>query len=149
MKSLKSKAANNSKSVYFDPFLDVNCSYICPTDVNDDFLDVSSSFSIFHNNICSLNKNFHKLEEVFLNCSSYPSILALSETKLNDSSSIPILEGYTFIEKNSPTTSGGVGFYVTNNLRYLVRQDLSLNANSCEDLWIEVYPESNNTNDRY
>ena len=90
---LKTKAAKSSKSVYFDPFLDIKCAYKCPTEIDDTFLETSSSLSIFHNNIRSLNKNFDKLEEVFQNCSTLPSILALSETKLSSTSNIPPLNG--------------------------------------------------------
>jgi len=140
---LKSKSATKSKSVYFDPFLDLKCSYMCPTEINDEFLSPSSSFSIFHNNIRSLNKNFHKIKEIFQGCSSLPPILALSETKLNETSRIPPLDGFNFIHSNSTTSCGGVGFYITDTLRYLVRQDLSLNINACEDLWIEVFPDVN------
>ena len=79
------------------------------------------------------------------NCSFLPSILALSETKLNDESTVPPLTGYTFTNVNSPTTSGGVGFYVSDTLKYSVRPDLSLNIDACEDLWIEVFPELHNS----
>ena len=62
----KKEKAKTFKSVYFDPFLDVKCSFKCPTELNDGFLsDASSCLGIFHNNVRSLNKNFHKVEEVF------------------------------------------------------------------------------------
>ena len=86
----------------------------------------------------SLNKNFHKVEEIFLNCSKFPSILAFSETKLNDNSPIPNIEGYNFEYVNSSTSCGGVGIFISNLFTYNVRPDLSLNLNDCEDIWIEL-----------
>ena len=65
-------------------------------------------------------------------------MLAFTETRLNDNSSPPELQGYTFEHVNSPLSAGGVGFYISNSLTYNVRKDLSLNTNKCEDLWIEV-----------
>ena len=63
-----------------------------------------------HNNICSLTSNFHKVEELFLGSTYRPQIVALSETKLNSSSVIPSLKGFTFEHNDSPTAAGGVGF---------------------------------------
>ncbi len=135
---------NNSKSVYFDPFLDINCSYKCPTEFSDEFLGDPSSLTIFHNNICSLNKNFHKVEEIFQNCSFLPSILAFSETKLHDLSIIPPLKGYSFIRMDSPSSAGGVGLFVSDTLKYSLRPDLALQVDHCEDLWLEIFPHCDN-----
>ena len=46
-----------------------------------------------------------------------PSFIAISETKLNDRSTINIsLEGYVLETKHSPTNAGGVGIYVKENI---------------------------------
>ena len=50
LNSLKSKSVSSSKSLYFDPFLDIKCSYKCPTEISDEFLGDPSSYSISHNN---------------------------------------------------------------------------------------------------
>ena len=96
---------------------------------------------MYHNNICSLSKNFHKLEEVFQDCSVLPPVIALSETKLTDASNIPSLKGYSFIHKNSTSAAGGVAFYISDTLKFNVRQDLCLSVDNCEDLWIEIFPK--------
>ena len=40
--------------------------------------------------------------------------------------------------QKSPTHAGGVGLYLEETLQYRVRNDLLLEANKCEDLWIEI-----------
>ena len=64
--------------------------------------------------------------------------MALSETKLSDTSVQPELPGYKFESVNSPTQAGGVALYVSNNFDYRIREDLNLGINNCEDLWIEI-----------
>ena len=130
------EVSKSFKSVYFDPFLRVNCSYICPTELKQDTISVNS-LGIYHNNICSLNKNFHKFDDVFLNCPK-PQIIAFSETRLNENSFIPSMNGYNFEHINSSSSAGGVCLYLKNTLNYKCRKDLSLSLNSCEDLWVEI-----------
>ena len=48
------------------------------------------------------------------------------------------LEGYSVKCEKPPTASGGVGIYVPDSSNYTVRNDLKLNVNVCEDLWIEI-----------
>lgn len=84
-------------------YCDISCSYEEPSLINNTHLSIDDTeLSIFHNNIRSLNKNFHKIEEeIFINCTKLPEIIALSETKLNNDSTIPFLEGYVFENTNS------------------------------------------------
>ena len=100
--------------------------------------------TIFQNNVRSLKKNFHLVKEVFQKCSSLPNILAFTETKLNENSSIPSFPGYSFEHVNSPTQCGGVGVYLSDDLNYSIRNDLSLNLEGCEDLWLELEVEKTN-----
>ena len=87
-----------SKTVYYDQFLDINCNYLSPEDLDDSLLNIhSNDLVVYHNNIRSLNKNFCKLQdELFHNCSNYPDILAFTETRISKDSSIPSLESYSF-----------------------------------------------------
>ena len=126
--------------VKFDHFLNINCSHISPNVLNDSHLgNENSEITVFHNNIRSSVKNFDKIsEETFKNCKYLPDILTITETKLNDSKSIPELEGYKYKHVDSTTDAGGVGIYLSNNLSFTVRNDLSLEAQNCEDLWINV-----------
>ena len=45
---------------------------------------------------------------------------------------------YTFLRKDSPTNAGGVGLYIKQSMQFRLRNDLSLNLQHCEDLWIEL-----------
>ena len=44
----------------------------------------------------------------------------------------------TFFHHDSPSNAGGVGIYVKQYLNYRLREDISLNAPKCEDIWIEI-----------
>ena len=83
-------------------------------------------------------KNFDSLCDIFHNCSSLPDILALSETRLSCNKNVPTLDNYNFECINSSSAAGGVGAYISERLTYSVRNDLSLNLNHCEDLWLNV-----------
>ena len=76
--------------------------------------------------------------DLFYKCSNYPDILAFSETKLNQETSIPTLEGYSFEYMNSPSSYGGVGVYLSNSLSYSKKHDLQLDIPGCEDIWIQI-----------
>ena len=44
----------------------------------------------------------------------------------------------SFEHINSETKCGGVGMFISNNMDYSIRNDLSLNTTGCEDLWVEI-----------
>ena len=130
---------NPNEFVNIDHFLDLKCAYVDPNKIDDDLLALEeSSISIFHNNISSLNANFHKFEEIFHKCQKLPDILAFSETRLNNTISNPDIEGYKFEAAHSPTSAGGVGIYISNKMTYTVKKDLALNTEGCEDLWLDI-----------
>ena len=132
----------SSESVYFDKFLDVNCSYLDPNELGDHHLasNKSSEFTIFHNNIRSISKNFNEIEtDLFLNCTQYPDIMAFTDTRLIEGDKAPALEGYTFEGTPSPSrNAGGAGFYLSNSIQYSVSSEYSLNEFKCEDLWLNL-----------
>ena len=68
------------------------------------------------------------------------SIIGISETWLSDSSYSTDIEGYKFIHKHRQNrTEGGVGLYVSNDLEFKQREDLSIsNADIVESLFTEV-----------
>jgi len=73
----------NNQSVYFDQFLDINCSYLKPECLKNDYFKSSDSeLVVMHNNVCSLSSNFHKIEELFLGSTYHPNILASTEPNL-------------------------------------------------------------------
>ena len=127
-----------SKFVKFDKFLDINCSYLDPNNVNDSLYgDKSSDLSVFHCNVRTLN-NFDSVIETFRNCKELPDILALTETRLKDGKQIHDLEGYSFESNDSPSAAGGASVYISKSIDYSVRKDLSLNVSHCEDMWMNI-----------
>ena len=66
-----------------------------------------------------------------------PKIIAVSETKLNNSF-CNHLDGYKFVQANSDTNAGGVGIFVKNTIDFSVVNDYKLDANVCENIWIEI-----------
>ena len=138
-----SKSREQKKNLFskinYNPFIDIKCSYLSPKDLNNNvFGRNSAEFSIFHNNVRSANKNIPDVMEIFRKCDGLPSIIAITETKLNSSKSLPEFDGYNFENVNSCTSAGGVGIFVLDQFDYYIREDLSLGLNDCEDLWIEV-----------
>jgi len=68
-----------------------------------------------------------------------PSFIAISETKLKAASFCNIeIPGYTFIHNPSSTNAGSVGLYIQSNIVFSHRNDLELNVEGCESLFLEV-----------
>ena len=142
--ALKSKKYLSSQRVKPDHFLEIDCDYLDTNEVND-FLNSDNSFTIFQNNLDSMNLNLHLIDEIFLDCEKKPDILAFSETRLHENDDSPCQKGYHELERDdSPTEKGGVGFYVSENIEYSVRKDLALEMDRVENLWIEVHISSKN-----
>ena len=93
-----------------------------------------------HFNVRSLAKNIDKLNECICDLKTKPSVIAITETKLNQnrmSANINIY-GYNFIHYDSKTCAGGVAFYIEESLKYVQSNKTSLNLDNVEDLWIEL-----------
>jgi len=98
-----------------------------------------SDLSLVHFNMRSLPKNLHKIEDLLLSSNTLPKILAISETKLNPKKVYNVnLNNYSFQHNDSSTQAGGVGLFILKDIKYLIREDLSMNIEGCEDLWIEI-----------
>ncbi len=69
------------------------------------------------------------------------SIVGLTEIKFKVNQD-PItncdLPGYKFIFQQSYSNSGGVGFFIKDNLQFKIRNDLTLSKNEFEAIWIEI-----------
>lgn len=98
---------------------------------------LESSFSIFHNNIVSLNNNLEKLVTHYLeNLDFHFNIIGNTETKIthtnqNFATKIP---AYAFEHVPTPLASGGVGLFIDENLNYTVLEKESHEA--FQALWI-------------
>ena len=103
------------------------------------FLSDNSSLKLLHVNLRSLTKNFDKLHQLICDMDFLPDVIGISETKLNDSKDVPALNNYDFLNINSRTNSGGVGFYIKSQLSYAQFLEYSLNCDNTEDIWIKLY----------
>ena len=65
----KRKKPNLSENfILTDHFLDINCSYFEPNLIDSSYLKNNDfEITLFHNNVRSLNKNFHLVQEIFQN----------------------------------------------------------------------------------
>ena len=68
-----------------------------------------------------------------------PDIIAITETKLKkDELQTNIgINGYNFIHSDSDSQAGGVGLYIKNSIKYKIIDELDLNLNFAENIWIE------------
>lgn len=104
----------------------------------------NANCKLLHANVVSIIKNINKLEQLIQEIKVQPEIIGITETKLKDHfQHKPTITGYTFINKNSLTNAGGVGFFIKSNLSFKIINDYELKLNSCEDLWVEVYLKNN------
>ena len=85
-----------------------------------------------------MHKNLVNVEEIFRNCEVFPDVIGVTETKLNSNSPQPKIKGYKFENVNFTSSTGGVGIFIANQINYMLREDLILNINDCEDIWVEV-----------
>ena len=46
------------------------------------------------------------------------------------------------MHRDTPTRFGGVGFYINDNFEYEIRDDIGLNCDNCESLWVEIINKS-------
>ena len=68
-----------------------------------------------------------------------PHIIVITETKLNSSNLDQAeLENYHFEHNNSASNAGGVGVYIKNDLKYLLKSDIVVNNEDCEKIFIEI-----------
>ena len=105
---------------------------------NDNLCD--EDFSLLHLNIRSLQRNLNSLS-ILLTCLNIKfSLIGVSETWLNDYSHSVDIDGFNFIHKHRPNrTGGGVGLYISDNLDFKIRADLSFDdIDVAESLFIEI-----------
>ena len=113
--------------------------YCLPGTLNDDCQN-NIGFKLLHANVRSLVKNIDKVELLIHQINIMPDIIGITETKLKSHiQHKPYITGYDFINKNSLTNAGGVGFFIKSNLSFKIVNTYDLKLPDCEDLWIEVF----------
>ena len=102
--------------------------------------DIETTFSVFHNNVVSLNRNLENLQTHLLyELDFHFNVIGVTETKITNSNlhtcnaNIP---GYVFECAPTPLASGGVGLFIDKTLSYSVLEKISKEA--FQSLWIEI-----------
>nr|XP_039254392.1 uncharacterized protein LOC120331388 [Styela clava] len=96
-------------------------------------------FTLAHFNIRSLQKHIDELSDIIVDLDSFPSVIAISETKLKSDPVVNIsIRGYNFLHTPTKTNAGGVGLYFKSNLNPSLVNKYMLGITSCEDLWVEI-----------
>ena len=84
--------------------------------------------SLFHINVCSLNKNFDDLQHL-LSCTKNFDIIAISETRITKQVSLLNnldLNNYSVEFTPTETSAGGTLLYIANHLSYKCHNDLNI-----------------------
>ena len=126
------------------------CNYYCSDTFNDRTKHLSNSkFSLIHFNSRILNKNIDNITNYLKTLTHKFSIIAFSESWLNDSNTLPSLiniDGYNIAYYNRrDKRGGGVALYVSDDLKFKVCDDLNLApSQDYESLFVEIESEPKN-----
>ena len=100
---------------------------------------VDSTFSVFHNNIASINRNLENVSILLDDLDFHFNVIGITETKItisNENNFHPSIPGYVFEYVPTPLASGSVGLFVDQSLHYMV---LEKTANEAfQAIWIEI-----------
>ena len=92
----------------------------------------------------SLQKNIDNLNTFLTQFAKSVDIIYLSETRLNDHNlSYCKLSGYSIFYYNSKTKAGGTAIFVADRLKRFRITSIKLKSNSCEDVWVEIGLDKN------
>ncbi|XP_077969489.1 uncharacterized protein LOC144424244 [Styela clava] len=96
-------------------------------------------------NVRSLQKNVDSLQSLLCQFSHLPTAIAITETKLTDHSTLNIqLPHYNFVNINSRTNAGGVGFYILENKKYNILNFPGQESLDYESIWLELEQKQSN-----
>ena len=91
-----------------------------------------STFSVFHNDIVSLNRNLENIQTHLLKELNFHfNIIGVSETKITNVNSqfyVAKIPGYAFEHVPTPLASGGVGMFIDESLNYHILEKTSNEA---------------------
>ena len=119
--------------------LEVDSESYCSPEMLKDFFVSTQSLKVLHVNLRSLTKNFDKLHRLMCETNLELDVIGITETKLNDIRTPPMMDDYDFLSNNSSTNAGGVGLYIKSKLPYNKVDDFTLKCSRCEDLWIKIH----------
>ena len=124
-------------------------SYLAPENINlhfDSTFNSTKDLVAVHVNMRSLIKNIDNLTELILRIPYKPDIIAISETKLNNTSILKSaeLQGYSLLYQNSLSRAGGVAIYIKIGIKFLKRPELCTTDNIHEIIFIELVNSKKN-----
>ena len=103
-------------------------------------VETDTSFSVFHNNVVSLNRNLENLQTHILHELNFHfNIIGVSETKITNANSemcMAKIPGYSFEYIPTPLSSGGVGLFIDELLNCRILEKISNEA--FQALWAEI-----------
>ena len=103
---------------------------------------------VLHVNIRSLQKNFGDFYHLLTELNTMQNLICLFETRLKDTSNLRLvnLAKYNIVTSNySKPNAAGVTMYVSETLEFKVVQNYSINDPNCEDFWIKLRFNNNET----
>jgi hypothetical protein len=122
----------------------INCEYYLPNDFEQQINRaklINNKLSFMHLNIRSIVNKFDSFKQL-INSFNIPfQVIGLTETWLNDNNDdLFELENYDFVNVNRcRKNGGGVGIFISNQMKYKSRKDLNLNyENTIESVFIEL-----------
>ena len=119
--------------------------YLTPTELAQSSIH-TQDLIICHANIVSLLINLDKLEDFLALFSRKVGVICLSETCINSNNfNLANLAGYKFFSNSSPTRAGGAGIFVSDHLICSELQNLRMNLEGCEDVWVELKLTTNSS----
>ena len=128
---------------YNDIFSQNECKYFLPDAFNESIIelsiDPSTSFSLFCQNVRSLNANFTSMRDFIDLLYIKFKCIGVTETwNTDDNFDLFNLPRYNFIELHrSERSGGGVGLYLEDSIQYEERKDLNLFTDLVEALFVE------------
>ena len=120
------------------------CKYYIEADFKHLSDSVNNDFSLLHFNARSLNKNFFEILEFISSLSFSFSVYGFSETWIHSQTPMLFnLEGYSFIHSDRiDGRGGGVALLVSNTLNFKIRNNICINHDGTEILFIEIVVQS-------
>ena len=103
---------------FYDDISSLETSYLSPSEIDKNFQNLSKeSFTVFHLNIRSMNKNFEAFQDFYKSLNTIFSIICLTERWINDSNinqnSTFQLEEYTSVHKTEKVAKEGKLLYLS------------------------------------
>ena len=124
---------------------DLNCDFYTESSVNSMLRRNNQSqsdpcLSFMHLNIRSLGRNLSQLQNLLATINNKFSVIAISETWLQDLTHHVDTDGYSFVHNyRCDKTGGGVGLYIACEFEYRIRDDLRFNDKKlAESLFVEI-----------